>query len=145
MATRIPKITWSGSFASTLNIGYALDDYAAYSTYREGSEFAQATSGIEDAWVIGIDYMLEGTIRWIPTTNTTNPTQTGWDGTTGVRAFLDWARQKNVFRFYPDKDSATYITSYLVNPLDGKHTLEPDGTRQFRIVIRNVTTAYDGY
>lgn len=145
MSLRIPKITWGTSFANTLNIGYALDDNAAYSTYREGSEFTQATSGIRDAWIIGNDYILEGTIRWIPAANKTNPVQTGWDGSTGVRAFLEWARQMNEIRFYPDKDSGTYITSYLMEPLDGKATVEPDGTRQFRLIITNVTTPYDGY
>ena len=72
-------------------------------------------------------------------------TQTGWDGVNGVRAFLEWARAKNTFRWYPNKDEATYITSYLVEPLDGAHTLEPDGTRSIRIKIRNSTNDYSGY
>lgn len=145
MPLMIPKITWGTSFANTLNIGYPLDDWNATSTFREGSEFVQSLSGVEDAWIVGTDFILKGTVRWIYTANSTNPTQTGWDGLTGWRAFLEWARQKNAFRFFPDKDVNTYITSYLVEPLDGAHSVEPDGTRSINLVIRNSTTAYDGY
>lgn len=145
MPNRIPKIMWSSSFATTMSIGYPLDNNLSYSTYRQGSEFAQTVSGIEDAWVVGTDYVLEGDVRWIPTSSSINPVQTGWDGATGVRAFLEYARQKNEFRFYPDKDGVNYITSFLVEPLDGKHTLEPDGTRNIRLVIRTPSGSYDGY
>jgi hypothetical protein len=145
MALRIPRITWGANYSNTLNIGYPLDDYVSYSTYREGSEFIQTMAGVEDAWIVGTDYTLEGTLRWIPTASSTNPTQTGWDGTTGVRAFLEWARQKNQIRFFPDTTINTHILSYLVEPLDGKHEVEPDGTRSIRLVIRNATTPYDGY
>jgi hypothetical protein len=142
---RIPKITWSGSYAATLNVGYPLDNWAAYSNAFEGSQFVQVESGTEDAWIINTEYVLEGDIRWIPTTNGVNPTQTGWDGVNGVRAFLEYGRAKNTFRWYPNKDEGTYIESYLVEPLNGAHGLEPDGTRTIRIKIRNSTTDYSGY
>lgn len=139
------KITWGTSFVNTLNIAYPLDDWRSYSTFREGTEFALSYSGIEDAWVTGEDYVLEGTVRWIPTSNTTTPLGTGWDGATGWQAFLSWARQKNEFRVFPDKDSGTYFTSYLVEPLDGKHDLEPDGTRSVRVKFRNASGSFVGY
>lgn len=143
---RIPKITWGTSFANTVNIGYPLDNWASYSSAFDGSQFLQVESGTEDAWVINTNYILEGDIRWIPTSDLTNPTRTGWDGTTGVRAFLEWARLKNQFRWYPNKDdNATYVTSYLVEPINGAHALEPDGTRTIRIVMRNSSTPYNGY
>jgi hypothetical protein len=142
---RIPKITWSGSYAATLNMGYPLDNWASYSNAFQGSQYAQVESGVEDAWIINTEYVLEGAIRWIPTSNSANPTQTGWDGVNGVRAFLEYARAKNTFRWYPDTNSASYITSYLVEPLDGAPTLEPDGTRTIRIKIRNSSTDYSGY
>jgi hypothetical protein len=145
MTLRRPKITWGTSFANTLDIAYPLDNFKAYSTYREGSQFAQTMAGVEDAWIIGTDYTLEGDVRWIRTTNTTTPLATGWDGSTGVRAFLEWAREKNQFRFYPDTTVNTYILSYLVEPLDGSHSLESDGTRTIRLVMRNASTAYEGY
>ena len=142
----VPKITWGASFANTLNFGYPLDNFASYSKPRQGSEWVQATSGAEDAWVVGRDYYLQGLARWIPTTDSTGPTATGWDGSTGFRAFLEWAQDKNAFRWFPDKNSGTYITSYLFEPLaDIAITPEADGTRQVNLVMRNSGSAYDGY
>lgn len=141
--TKLPKITWGTSFTNTLDMKYPLDDWRAYSEARQGSEFIQTESGIEDAWIIGEDFVLEGSIRWIPTTGSVS--QSGWDGATGWRAFLSWARAKNEFRFYPDKDSGTYYTSYLVEPVNGSHELEMDGTRTVHIKIRNASGSYDGY
>ena len=140
-----PKITWGTSFANTLNVGYPLDNVSCGSDQREGSEVKQGASGIEDSWVIGIDYVLVGDIRWIPQVDTTTPLATGWDGTAKVREFLEWARQKNQFRFFPDATSGTYILSYLVEPMKGQPTPEVDGTRRLTITIRNTSTPYDGY
>lgn len=143
---RIPKITWGTSFANTLNIGYPLDNFASYSSAFDGSQFLQVESGTEDAWVINTNYILEGDIRWIPTDDLANPTRTGWDGAAGCREFLEDARQKNQFRWFPDKDDgASFVLSTLVEPINGIHDLEPDGTRTIRIVIRNSSTPYDGY
>lgn len=140
-----PKITWGTSFANTLSIGYPVDNWSSWSEPRQGSVWVQSMSGDEDSWIIGTDYYLQVDVRWIPTANTTSPVATGWDGTTGFRAFLEWAKAKNVFRWYPDKDSASYVASYLVDPMNGGPTVEPDGTKRITLVIRNATTAYDGY
>lgn len=137
-----PKITWGASFVNTLTIAYPLDDWRSYSEQRGGSITLQVESGTEDAWDMGSDYVLEGSARWITSTGT-NPS--GWDGSTGWRAFLEWARLKNVFRFYPNADVNTYYSCYLVEPLNGQHTLEMDGTRSIRLVIRNPTSPFDGY
>lgn len=145
--TKAPKITWSGSFGTTLNIGYPLDNWIASSRAFEGSQFLQIENGEEDAWVINTEYYLEGDVRFIPTVSVTSSgvPQTGWDDADGVRTFLEWAQEKNQFRFYPDKDGATYITSYLVEPTTLAPTINPDGTRTIRLVIRNASTSYDGY
>lgn len=142
----IPKITWGASFANTLNIGYPPDGAISFSVPREGSEWAQATTGARDAWVLGNDQRFRGTFRWIPTTATTDPVATGWDGSTGWRAFLEWAREMNPLRYYPDKDVASYHTCYLVEPLQGEPDLEQDGTRKLVLVLEDTTqTAWDGY
>jgi hypothetical protein len=142
----VPKITWNTGFGSTFTFAYTLDNWSSYSKPRDGSEWAQSTSGIEDAWIVGKDYYLEGDIRWIPSTDTTSPVATGWDGSTGVRAFLEWAWDKNGFNFYPDKNAGNPILSYLVQPIDNAQiTIESDGTRMFHIVMRNAAVAYDGY
>lgn len=143
---KCPKITWGTSFANTLSIGYPLDNYKSGSTPRDGSAWAQSPGGAEDAWIVGTDYTLEGDIRWIPQTNVATPAATGWDtASTGFRLFLEWARAKNAFRWFPDKDAVGYIESYLVEPLTGTPEPETDGTRSLHIVMRNSSSAYDGY
>lgn len=138
---KTPKITWGASYANTLTIAYVLDNWRAYSIAREGSEWVQAMSGVEDAWVIGEDYYLEADVRWIPSSNTISPVASGWNGIAGWSALLTWARQKNPIRWYSDKDSGSYITSYLVDT-ETIHGIEPDGTRNFRMKIRNSTEGY---
>lgn len=141
----VPKITWGTGYANTLDIGYPIDNWIASSRAFSESTFVQIESGEEDAWIINTEYYLEGDIRFIPGTNRSNPTRTGWDGSIGFNAFLLWARDKNIFRFYPNKDTGTYIESYLVEPTTTAPTIEPDGTRTIRLYIRNATTPYDGY
>ena len=136
----ISSIGWNGN---TLLMGYALDNSTSYSTVIDGSDFVRTENGTEYSWVPNTNYILEADIRWIPTTSTA--TQTGWDGATGWRAFLEYARAKNKFTFYPFTGISTGIESYLVDPLDGQHELEPDGTRRIRLVIRNTTTPYTGF
>ncbi len=142
---RTPKITWGTSFANTLGFLGPLDNAVAYGEPREGSEFLQATSGAEDAWIVGTDQVLEGDVRWIP--GVTSGSVTGWDGSTGWSAALAWLRAKNAARFYPDATSGTYQTVYLVEPARGAPTIEEtDGTRRLRLKLRDTTqTAFTGY
>ena len=135
------SIEWNGN---TLLMQYPFDNTNAYSTVIDGSETVRIENGFEYSWIPNTNYILEADVRWIPTTSTS--TQTGWDGATGWRAFLEYARAKNQFKFYPDaRNPDYYINSYLVEPLNGEHELESDGTRRFRLVIRNTTTAYEGF
>jgi hypothetical protein len=143
--TKVPKILWGAAFANTLAIGYWLDNTAAGDEPRPGSEVVQAPSGIEEAWTIGTDFLLTGEVRYIPPTDTATPVATGWDGATGFRAFLAWARDKNVIRFYPDATAGTSIDCYLVEPMTGQAAPEADGTRRVVLKLRNTTTAFDGY
>ena len=149
MGNTIPKITWGAGFTGSLEIGFPLDFAVSYSKPREGSERAQFISGEEDSWIVGTDYILEGQARWIPiaaTTSSLNVAQAGWDGALGFRAFLEWAKTAQQFRYIPDRDSpGTYVLSTLVEPIDSAPTLEPaDGTRTIRLIIRNPTNPYDG-
>ena len=142
---KTPKITWGASFANTLNIAYPVDNVTAGDEPRAGSTFDRSVSGVEDAWIAGTDYLLTADIRWIPQVDTTTPLATGFDGATGVRAFLAWARQKNPLRWFPDAASGTFITCYLAEPVQGLPPAESDGTRKLTVTLRNVTTAFDGY
>ncbi len=123
------QITWGASFANTINATYPLDSAVAMSRPREGSEYLQTPSGVEDAWIVAHDQILSGQWRWI--------TAAQWDGSTGVRAFLEWARAKNVFRFYPDRVGAPtfFYTVYLANP-DAEPEPESDFTRRIALVMR---------
>lgn len=140
-----PKILWGAGFANTLSLGYPLDNISAGDEPRAGSSVDQAPSGVEDAWTVGTDYVLGADVRYIPQADTAVPVATGWDGATGFREFLKYARDKNLVRFYPDKDAGTYIDSYLVDPMTGQGDLEDDGTRRVRVKLRNPATPYDGY
>ena len=141
MAARgaIPRITWGTSFANTLNIGIPVEALN-YSLPGEGSEFARSPAGEADAWVYGTDEFLEVTVRWIPITDTTVPeVATGWDGTTGWREFLEWAREMNIFRWIPDSTiPGTYYTMYLVEPLEEPGVTLERGTRHraVKLVMR---------
>jgi len=145
----IPKIAWGTGYANTLYFGYPLDNAISWSDPRAGFEVAETAAGTEDAWDPGVWYLLTGDVRWIPTSDDTTPmgdSITGWDGATGWRAFLEWARPKQSFRFYPDKDVASYIDSYLVQPNSGAPSLEKaDATRKFTLAIRNASNDYSGY
>lgn len=134
-------ITWNGNI---LLFGYSLDNAVSYSTTIDGSQMVRIEDGTEYSWIPNTNYVLEGDVRWIPTTST--DIQTGWDGATGWRAFLEYARAKNTFLFFSNLNQlVSPIESYLVEPLNGQHDLEIDGTRRIRLVIRNTTTAYTGF
>lgn len=144
---KLAAIAWGAAFANTLNVGYWLDDVTAGDEPRAGSEQLQSPAGSEDAWTVGTDYVLQCKVRWIPQSNTSSPLATGWDGSTGFRAFLQWARDKNAFKFYPDvSDLTTHIDNcYLVEPMTGQGAFEADGTRVVQLKIRNASTPFDGY
>lgn len=141
-----PKILWGASLANTLNIGYWLDNVASWPEPRAGSEQVQAASGVEEAWTVATDFYLQADLAWVPQTDVASPLATGWDGATGVHAWLTWAQDKNVFRFFPDAtDGSTHFDCYLVDPMQGAPSPEPDGSRRLTIKIRQSAAAFDGY
>ena len=128
---------------SVVVFGRHMDDALAHPMPREGSEWAKASSGVEDAWITGTDQLLKITARRIPqrdTGATGYPVNaTGWDGRApyigvdaGVGAFLTYARQSNVVRLCPDRSAvATYRDVYLQSPRMEPPIAEPwvDPTR----------------
>lgn len=140
----IPKITWGSSFANTLAFNGLADNAVSYSKPMKGSVKIQYESNEEDAWTVDTEYFIEFDIRHIPTNNLSGSfVATGWDGTTGVRAFLESARDANTFRFYPDVSGSTFLVSRLVSPYDEAPQLEGSGKRRFRMVLANVSSSYD--
>lgn len=143
----VPAITWDTGFTKQIDIGYPLLNTTSYSQPAPGSEFVRTPGGVTDAWVTGDDQILEGDVSFVPPSDATNPVRSGWDAADGWRAFFEWARRGNIFRFIPDKDTpGTYITCYLVEPMGGATGTEIDGTRTFRIKIRSSDgSSFDGY
>jgi len=145
-----PRITWGSGFANQIDFSGPVGGALNYSLPSRDSEFTEAPSGEADAWIEGQEQFLEVTVRWIPITNTTVPfVATGWDGSTGWRAFLEWARQMNVFRWIPDKTvPATYYTMYLVEPLTdpGVQLERGNRHRSLRLLMRTSDrTVVTGY
>ncbi len=139
-----PKITWGAGFVNTLTLGYPLQNAVAYSEPREGSEFTMGPSGEEDSWITGTNQYLEGGAAWIPAAD--GGGVTGWDGATGFRAFLESARAKNDFKFFPDKDGGGNVTCRLAEPMAGAPALEQDLTRRVLLKIRSTDdSAFTGY
>jgi hypothetical protein len=104
-----PRIMWGPTFQKEVVFGYPLDSAVAYREPRAGSEWVQGASGVEDAWVLGPDELLEGDVRWLPISRTASPLVTGWHGGPGgdgdgkgIKDWLSDARKKNVFRWHPD-------------------------------------------
>jgi hypothetical protein len=133
------------AFETLLNLGYPLDEAVAYSRPQEGSQFVFLPSGEADGWDAGTAHRLDAVVRWIPREDTATPLATGWDGATGWRAFLEWARRGNPFWLSPDvTDLAAGWTMHLEAPFDEPPALEPDMTRAVRLTLR-ATVAIEGY
>jgi hypothetical protein len=131
-----------------------LDSAVAHTVPREGSVVAQSLGGAEDAWILGHDQTLEGMIRFIPRDAATGVT--GWNDlnaagqSVGWYGFLEWARSRNIFRFYQDAAGAplVYVPSYLVEPWNTTPTLESLSSmeRSLPIKFRSANGArYLGY
>ncbi len=140
----IPAILWGASFANTFSIAHPLDMANAGSEQRKGTETKVAPSGIRDAWVVGTDPILEGSIRHIPiddlTPDDNGNNATGWDGATGGREMLEWLLDNNVGRWVPDKgDLGTYVEFYLEQPKRAFAGKERNTSRR-RLNIKLVST-----
>jgi hypothetical protein len=100
-----PYIRWGSTLQNAWYLPFPLDNVSSGSEPRQGSEFVQAPSGVEDAWLVGTDYLLQADARWLPQADVVGPyaRATGWDGTLGIRAFLEsWAQAKQQFELTSD-------------------------------------------
>lgn len=150
MATgQVPAIIWGGSFENTLIFGLPLDNVISWERPIEGSSMSVAPSGERDGWIVGLEHVLEGDVRGIPTSDLTSPyVATGWDGASGWRAFLTWAREgPKTFRFAPEKGSlGVFVPSYLVRPWDESPSIDSNGERRVRLEMVSADgSAYTGF
>lgn len=144
---------------SVVLMGLHLDDARSWDEPREGSEWVKAPSGVEDAWIVARDYMLEGDVRWIPTVDEAAPhNRTGWDGrrehaliNSGWSSLLDFASSlRATIVFVPDRDDASkFHNTYIQAPRDESNRrpdLEQDTTRRFTLILRDSDDVpFEGY
>lgn len=99
-----PRLLWGSGYANALDLAAPLEDVLSYSRPREGSEWIDTKAGGREAWLEGTDYLLAGRARWIPTETALvgGRRVSGWQGTDGWDAALQWLRDGNTGRYYPD-------------------------------------------
>lgn len=145
----IPKIEWGASNGNTLIFPGPPDVPRDYSEPDEGSERERITSGAMDAWITATLYVVELEVRHIPLTDSDvfGFTATGWQGSTGWRAFLESAWDAEDFLIYPDKDGATDKTCRLLKPERGNYDHENEtGMKRLRMrAYATDGTAFDWY
>lgn len=131
-----------------------VDNVIAWDQPAAGYATARNSAGTEDAWVTATDYMVGLDVRWVGQSPADVPIEvSGWEGLNevpgincGVGAMLRAGRDKEDLLWVPDRsDCSSYITSKLAEPLQGPPSLEQDGRRRQRIVLRNTTTEFAGY
>lgn len=133
---KVPRITWGGSFAVSLVFDLWLDRAIAYDTILWQAN-AEGYDGSNDGRSQGERSMLAGTVRRIPRVDRNGVT--GWEGSQGWRAFLQYGLDMQVFRWHADEtDLATYFEAYLVEPADGKCGEEINRFRTIDLVIERV-------
>lgn len=143
------KFTWGSGYANTLYLGLPADNVIGYSSPRPGYQRTRAPSGVEDAWRPGTDYILEFDVGEVPSTDDSAGNfsgwqpATGWEGASGFEAFIDWCRDSNKPRFFPDASSGTYIECHVYPP-EGAPELEDNGTRRVRLKLVH-TSPFTGY
>lgn len=149
-----PAIFWGttssggAAYGKTLTFGYPLYDVVTDREPRAGSEWVQAPSGAEDAWVTGRDYVMTCSVRWIPDSTGATPTRAAVAGSQVVQEawqdFFDYARDKNPFRFCPNATStAAYVDAcYLVEPMQGFGGNLENLQRGVSLKIRNASVDF---
>ena len=130
-----------------------LDGATSWPEPRKGSAWAEAPSGTEDAWIVGTNWHLAGTVRHVPDSPTDTPeTVSGWYGANestgvncGVAAMLSAGRDKQALTWVKDRSTcSTNVSGYLVEPMRGKPDLEPNWRRTFPLELRS-SSVFAGY
>jgi len=130
----VPKIVWGDALENTITFPGPLYNAIAYPEAARGSEWAETPAGVVDAWLVGQHEILEGDVRFLPTSDASGVT--GWDGPSGWRAFLVWAWAGKVFRFYPSAGGGTFVQATLRAPRgSAAPAVEDDGTKSIRLVL----------
>lgn len=139
------KITWGASFANTWLFFGAPDSPTPLPIARGAVH--ESDAGNRDFWQQRDDRELVVEAVMIPKTITNSVTGYS-DATTGVQEALLWMQKQNPFRYFPDKDSGSFHTCYLID-FDPERDIrfEPGGNRRrVRLRMRDTTaTAFLEY
>jgi len=137
----MPMILWGPGLENVLRFSIA-DMRAPGRLSRAGSRSDYTGAGRVDAWTTGFDYTLEFDARWVPEGDSTFPSPaSGMSSQGGVQDFLEWARDKNTFRYCPNSDWPDFWVDgcYLSNT-DVEEALESaNETGTVHLVLRNPT------
>lgn len=126
--SQVSAFYWGTNFENILNFSYPFYDVIPERVPRDGSDFVQGVSGVEDAWITGWDHTLDLEARYLQlgaqSDFSAGPGGQGdaLGGAASVQGFLDWARAKNTFRFVPDYLNAPgfYVDGcYLADQVKG--------------------------
>lgn len=144
MATN-SRILWGAGYENQLLVGRPFYQMVTDRVPRPPSQRGQGPSGVEDAFIVGRDYTLWLTARWIPD-GTSDVTMSPLSGPVGWQAFFDWARDANPFRFVPDDTAPSFYVDgcYLVDPLGQGPlgTLDDVIQRDIPFQVRNPTVDF---
>jgi hypothetical protein len=149
VASRVSGIQWGPNQENVLSLGYPLGSVMPDREPRIGSDYLQGISGVEDAWIQGYDYVVSVEARFLPPTPSLYgaqapvAVQSPLAGAANVRGFLDWAREKNTFTFYPDVVNTPAFGipgCYLADPMNlGGMRITPRLDWAQQLKIRNPT------
>lgn len=130
---KTPKITWGAAFANTWSMFGAVDFPIPLSIARGGVH--ESDAGNRDWWDQRTDRELAVEVIAIP--KLVSGGTTGYsDATTGVQEALLWMQRQNPFRFYPDKDTGTFHTCYLVGFEPERDVMFEKGGARRRVRLR---------
>jgi hypothetical protein len=108
---KTPKVTWGTSFANTWTFPGPIDN--PIPTSNVVGAVAESDSGLRDLWETRTDDDLSLVVRFIPRVLANGVTGYS-DATTGVYEALEWLYKQNIGRYFPDKDTGSFHSFYLL-------------------------------
>ena len=136
----VSQIKWGAALANTLTFEYGLYETVTDREPREGSEWAEAPSGVRDALIVGKDYTMTCEVRFIPDTSGSYSVVSG---AASWQDFLDWCRGANSFRLIPNTGAPSIFIDpcYLAEPMSGFG--REDEMRRRSVRLKFINPTYD--
>lgn len=122
--------------STDLFFGYPARNARSWPQPDAGSASMRYDSGLEDAWIIRNDQLLQLEVLSIPPVDGTTGygTISGWDK---WRQFLEQARTGTPFTFYPNKDDVgSAVSAILVEPKSGAPAAGWEQSRTLTLTLK---------